>query len=216
MTKYTILQLVMGPIETNCYLVGCYETNKCAVIDPAGRAQDILDIVKKEGWTVDTIIDTHGHWDHIAGNNKLQELTQADLLIHEMDAPYLSNANLSDASYFGGDGNGGKVTRLLQDGDAIQVGQLEFQVIHTPGHTPGGISLFMKEEKELFCGDTLFLHSIGRTDFPGGSFQQIIDSIKNKLLVLGDDIKAYPGHGPETNLGEERLHNPFLRPDSMF
>jgi glyoxylase-like metal-dependent hydrolase (beta-lactamase superfamily II) len=124
----------------------------------------------------------------------------------------LSDSNLSDASFFGGDGNGGRATGFLKDGDTLKTGNLTFKVIHTPGHTKGGISLFLEEEKLLFCGDTLFLHSIGRTDFPGGSYQQIIDSIKNRLLVLGDDVTAFPGHGPETTLGEERARNPFLRP----
>lgn len=216
MANISILQLVMGPIETNCYIIGDQDTKKCAVIDPAGRAKDVLNYVEKEGWAVDTIINTHGHWDHIAGNNQLQELTKAQLMIHEEDASYLTDPNLSDARVFGGDGNGGKATRLLKDGDTIEVGNIQFKVIHTPGHTKGGISLFLEDNKILFCGDTLFQRSIGRTDFYGGNFSQIIESIKTKILPLGDDVMAYPGHGPETNLGDERIHNPFLRPDSPY
>ena len=136
-------------------------------------------------------------------------MTGAPILIHADDADYLRDSQLNIAGFFRKDGDGGEAAQLLHDGDTIQVGDLRFRVIHTPGHTPGGISLLLGNQ--LFCGDTLFQHSIGRTDFAGGDFDAIIDSIRNKLYPLGDDVTVYPGHGLLTTIGEEKKYNPFTR-----
>ncbi len=209
MGDYTILSLEVGPLGTNCYIVACAKTKKAAIIDPGGNGPDILKTLENKGWQAEAIINTHGHWDHIMANSFLKEHTGAELLIHKEDASFLKEGSRSGAFLFGGDGNGGSPDRLLKDGDEIKIGELILKVLHTPGHSPGGIALLMGDE--LFSGDTLFQHSIGRTDLYGGSYEEIIKSIKEKLLVLADETRVYPGHGPDTSIGEERKLNPYIR-----
>ena len=209
MAEYLLKHFQVGALGTNCYMVACPHTKQAMVIDPGASAKRIFEEAQKEGWKIVYIVDTHGHWDHIGANKELQALTGAPILIHADDADYLRDSQLNIAGFFRKDGDGGEAAQLLHDGDAIQVGDLCFQVIHTPGHTPGGISLLLG--KQLFCGDTLFQHSIGRTDFAGGDLDAIIDSIQNKLYPLGDDVTVYPGHGPLTTIGEEKKYNPFTR-----
>lgn len=201
--------LTVGELGTNCYIIGCSKTNTCAVIDPGGSVHKIIAKLAEKGLKVKYIINTHGHYDHILGNRELKEHTDAQILIHKLDADYLTKPSLSLASHFGDKNGGPAADVLLSEGDIIEVGDtVKLKVYHTPGHTPGGISLLV--DKHLFAGDTLFAGSVGRTDFPGGSMRDLITGIKNKLLPLGDDVRVYPGHGPFTTIGDEKINNPFL------
>ncbi len=212
--KPNIYQTVVakGLVETNCYIAACPETKEAAVIDPGAfspkEVQTILDIIKQHGLSVKYIINTHGHIDHIAGNRALLKETGAKLCIHADDADMLTSARQNGSEMFGMDIVSPPPDRLLSDGDVIMLGRLEMKVLHTPGHTPGGIGLLV--DGTLFSGDTLFAGSVGRTDLPGGSETEIIRSIKEKLMVLPDDTSVRPGHGPRTTIGAEREENPFL------
>ena len=190
-----IKRFTVGWLSTNCYVVGCEETKEAVLIDPGleseREAEEILNFIMQNGFHIKYIINTHGHADHIAGNAIMKKATGAPVLIHE-----------SDASRVHAD-------RKLRDGDVIHVGTLKLVVLHTPGHTKGGISLL--GDKVVFTGDTLFPGAIGRSDFPGGSYEELITSIKTKLLSLPDNFKVYPGHESPTTIGEEKKHNPFLR-----
>jgi len=197
--------LAVGPMAANCYVVGCDRTKEAAVIDPGGDAMAIFRVITRDGLTVRCIINTHAHVDHIAANSEIKRLTGAELLIHELDAASLKNPvrNLSLLSPLAI--RSASADRTLRDGDVVAAGDLKLEVIHTPGHTPGGISLRCGDA--LFTGDTLFSGSVGRTDFPGGSFEALLRSLR-RLLDLGD-LNVYPGHGPFTTLAAERSSNPF-------
>jgi glyoxylase-like metal-dependent hydrolase (beta-lactamase superfamily II) len=196
-------------MEENCYIIGCDETRQVAVIDPGGDAPQLLKEIAANNWQVQYIINTHGHFDHTGGNAEIKRATGAPVLIHSADAEQLTDPASSLAMMVGNAGENMPADQLLQDGDRIKIGHtVELEVLHTPGHTLGGICL--KTGNIIFVGDTLFRDSIGRTDFPGGSYRQLIQSIRERLLPLPDDTIAYPGHGPATTIGYERLHNPFL------
>lgn len=204
-------RLVIGALETNCYLIACVKTKKAAVIDPGGEEGTdlILNLLQKNNFILKYIINTHGHIDHIAGNNSLKAKTEALLLIHRLDADMLVDANKNFSSFMGKEICSPPADKFLEEGDEITLGILKLIAIHTPGHTPGGISLVL--DNIVFTGDTLFAESIGRTDLPGGSYQDLQKSIKEKLLVLSDDTIIYPGHGPDSTIGEERRKNPYIK-----
>ena len=192
--------LAVGSMLANCYLVWC---------DPGGEGRRILAEIAREQLQVKYIVNTHGHVDHITANAEVRRDTGARLAIHEEDAPLLGSPDLNLSVYVGSALQGIKPDMLLHEGDWVACGkQVRLKVLHTPGHTRGGICL--QGESEIFTGDTLFAESIGRTDFPGGSHHDLIDSIKNKILVLDDAYLVYPGHGPATTVGHERKYNPFL------
>jgi glyoxylase-like metal-dependent hydrolase (beta-lactamase superfamily II) len=204
-----IIQLEVGSLGTNCYIAYCENTKKAVIIDPGGDAAKILAAVSREGLLVEAIINTHGHADHVLANVKVQEATGAPLWIHSADADMLGSGSRNLSAFLGGATSCGKADRLLADGEVLPIGDFTLTVLHTPGHTPGGISLLF--DKTVFVGDTLFAESIGRTDFPGGSYSQLIQSIQTKLMTLDDEVKAYPGHGPATTIGWERRQNPFIQ-----
>ncbi len=200
--------LVVSPYGTNCYVVGA-GGGQVIVIDPGGDPGVILRLIESEALTVTAIVDTHGHGDHIGANADLKARFGCPVMIHEADAEFLTDPMLNLSAWLGEDTVVSPTAdRLLQDGDDIAVGPVTFRVIHTGGHTPGGICLYT--EGHLFAGDTLFAGSIGRTDFPGGSMEQLITGIRGKLLVLPDDTIVYPGHGPTTSIGTEKAGNPYL------
>ncbi|MFQ5900671.1 MAG: MBL fold metallo-hydrolase [Thermodesulfobacteriota bacterium] len=205
-----IVVKVVGPLEENCYILYDGETSDAVVIDPGDEGKDILKEIKDRGLSLKYIINTHGHFDHIGANGFLKEATGAKIAIHREDASMLKDA-VKQASFFGVNCvSSPEPDVILTNGDMVGFGDITLKVIHTPGHTKGGISLY--RGTQLFVGDTLFAGSVGRTDRPGGSHTDLIKSIKEKLLPLGDMVKVFPGHGPQTTIGEERLHNPFLTP----
>lgn len=204
-----IIKLEVGQLGANCYIVYCEKTLQGAVIDPGGNGKEIIGILKRNNIKLVCILNTHGHADHITANDEIKEATGAPVFIHSADAKMLTSAQENLSAYIGNNFVCKPADRLLNDGEIIIVGDIQFQVIHTPGHTPGGVCF--KANDTVFCGDTLFQQSIGRTDFPGGSHSQLINSIKNRLLVLADHTIVLPGHGDTTTIGDERHTNPFIQ-----
>ncbi|MBT9131665.1 MAG: Hydroxyacylglutathione hydrolase GloC [Firmicutes bacterium] len=191
-----IESLTVGFFETNCYILGKRETGDAAIIDPGDEEARILKRIEEQGLNPLCIINTHGHVDHIGATRSLAErLKNIKVYIHEADAQMLTGLE-TDALFF------------LKDGDSISAGGLRFKIIHTPGHTPGGISLLINGH--LFSGDSLFCGSIGRTDLPGGSTKQLLRGLKEKILTLPGKTIVHPGHGPASTIEDEKLSNPFL------
>ena len=194
-----------------CYIVGCSRTNECAVVDPGGDEDRILQEVKDAGMKITAIIATHGHPDHVCGNRIIKEASGAEIIMHEADEEFFAKPEV--ISYFSmlGLEASPPADRTVKDGDVIHVGEEELQVIHTPGHTPGGICLYCAPD--LITGDSLFVGGIGRTDFPGGSYDELISGIKTKLLVLPGETSVWPGHGyggSRSTISEEARSNPYL------
>ena len=200
--------LVVGPIQSNCYITGCERTREAAVIDPGGDADRILITLAKDRLRCIYIINTHGHFDHSADNKRLKEVTGAQLLIHHADAPMILHQSTNGGMWGIHVDNSPPPDRYLKEGDIITFGDISLKVLHTPGHSPGGISLVT--DKIVFVGDTLFAGSIGRTDFPGGDHEGLLRNVREKIFTLGDDVVVYPGHGPKTTVGRERKSNPFF------
>jgi len=203
-----IKELVVGPIASNCYILGCKKTKAAVVLDPGDEPDRILMELARAELTVTAIVNTHGHFDHVGGNARLKAVTGAQILIHKADAPML--AHLSDMARMWGmtAENSPPPDRLLSEGDEIVFGHHKLTVAETPGHSPGGIALLTPGA--AFVGDTLFAGSVGRTDFPGGNHETLIRSVREKLFTLPDDTKVYPGHGPATTIGREKRYNPFF------
>jgi len=207
-----IYSRIVGPLATNCYIVKCEETNESLLIDPGFSLEEtngILDFIRC-GFKVKYILNTHGHVDHISGNGIMKRLTSAEILIHKDDASLLTDPTKNLSNMLGLNVISPEADRLLRDGEVIEVGNLKFTVIHTPGHTKGSISLFCKDENLVFTGDILFAGSIGRTDLPEASFKEMMHSLRNKLLRLPDETVVYPGHGGRTTIGREKRMNPYL------
>lgn len=204
-----IKKLEVGPIMANCFILGCESTKEAVVVDPGDDADRILMELSKSDLKVKYLINTHGHFDHVGANKRMKEVTGGEIAIHPDDEIMLGELSQS-ASMFGLSAeNSPPADILLNDGDEIAFGEISLKVIHTPGHSKGGICLYTKGH--LFAGDTLFKNSIGRSDLPGGDYDTLISSIKEKLLGLDDETIVYTGHGPETSIGDEKRLNPFLR-----
>jgi glyoxylase-like metal-dependent hydrolase (beta-lactamase superfamily II) len=186
-------RLVVGQLQTNCYVMGDEKTKKGIVIDPGDESYRILDVIEELDLDVVYILLTHGHFDHTGA---------ADELRYRLKVPIGMNALDRSMVPFEPD-------MLLKEGDMLKMGRFQIRVIHVPGHSPGSLCYFVTGA--LFCGDVLFMGSVGRTDFPGGSHQRLIQGITTKLLPLGDHVRVYPGHGPATTMGRERALNPFLQ-----
>jgi len=203
-----IERLVVGMLQCNCYLVGCEETKEGIIIDPGGDAPLILERAEELGLTIKSIVNTHGHIDHIAANRPVKEGTGAQIAIHEDDAEWLVTDQGDYARMLGVSLPGPAADVLLKEGDEIAFGNESLRVIHTPGHSLGGISLV--GDGVVFCGDTLFANGVGRVVLPGGSWEILMDAIKTRLLTMPDDTTAYTGHGPPTTIGRERQFNPWF------
>jgi len=204
-----ITTLSVGPIGTNCYVVCCEETLEGMVVDPAGHAERILAAVEDRDLTIKYVVNTHAHFDHVGANRAVLEATGATLVVHPDEVPILKAGG--GAQWFGFQADPSPEPGLLvRDGDALHVGQLNFQVMHAPGHSPGHIMLHEADEKVLFDGDVLFHQGIGRSDLPGGSHATLMQSIHEKIFTLPDETVVYSGHGPATTVGQEKRLNPWL------
>lgn len=204
-----IRAFVTGPLETNAYLVADRAVGEALVIDPGGDPEQILAFLAKERLHLRHIVNTHGHFDHISGNRALKSATGATLLIHEADAPMLGEAASHARFFMLRAENSPRADVYLSDREELRVGTVPLRVLHTPGHSPGGVTLVA--QGVAFCGDLVFYGSVGRTDLPGGSEKVLLDSIRRHILTLPDDTVLYPGHGPETTVGLEKRHNPFFK-----
>jgi hydroxyacylglutathione hydrolase len=205
-------RLVLGEFENNCYIVRNNDSaTECLVIDTALDVRELPAFLDKHKLSPVAVILTHGHIDHIAGVNALRKkFPSIQVYIHKLDAEMLTDKTSNLSLMAGSSFTAGKADYLIDEGDIIDKAGIQLRVIHTPGHTPGGICLYAEKEGVIFVGDTLFAGSIGRTDFPNGDMKKLIEGIKHKLLVLPDDTVVYPGHGPETTIGREKTNNPFL------
>ena len=203
-------EIAVGPLAVNCFVLGCEKCLEGIVVDPGGNVELIEQAVRKHGLKISTIINTHGHFDHVGGNKRAVASFGARLLIHQADS-YLLGKVAEVAGMYGMAGeNSPEPDQFLSDGMEITFGGYLLKVLHTPGHTQGGCCLYIKQENIIITGDTLFADSIGRTDLPGGSHEQLLESIRSKLFTLPDDVTAYPGHGPETTIGHEKSCNPYF------
>jgi glyoxylase-like metal-dependent hydrolase (beta-lactamase superfamily II) len=196
--------LIVGPIETNCYLI--YDKETAIVVDPGDDADLILSELKSLSLEPEYIIYTHGHWDHVGGAEDLKRATNAKIIMGCNELDTLKHANLS--GMLGIDTPPAMPDTMVKDGDSIETASgLKVEVIETPGHSPGGISLLI--DNHLFCGDTIFFNSVGRTDLPGGDTQLLLNSIKSKIYTLDDNVILLPGHGPSTTVEREKQNNPW-------
>lgn len=204
-----IKQFIAGQLENNMYLVYEEDTKKAVLIDATAPVPELLDTVKNLGLDVEYILLTHGHFDHILGLTELKKALGAEAVICHDDLIISDNIN-EFTRFFGGmeESVPPVYEKFIKDGDVIIVGNMQIKVIHTPGHTEGGVCYLLNDN--LFSGDTLFMGSVGRTDLFGGNFDKLSDSVKNKLFKLDDNIKVYPGHGPKTTIGYEKKHNEIL------
>jgi len=205
-----VRRIPTGPLDVNCYIVGCSHFRECVIIDPGGHGERIVRVLEELNLKPVALIDTHGHFDHIGGNAYLMaRMDSLRLYLHADDLRYLRNAR-EHANYWSMSfEDSPEPTNLLQGGEEIEAGRLRLKIIHTPGHSPGGISIYLPGH--AFTGDALFEGSIGRTDLPGGNYDLLISSIREKLLVLPGDTIVHPGHGPETTIAQERSNNPFIQ-----
>jgi len=208
MAKLVIEHLLVGPLQSNCFIVGDEVSGEAVIIDPGGDGDMILNTVGRKPWKVTAILNTHAHFDHIAANAVVVKGTGAPLMAPRGDASFMEQAHISARMYGLEVDSSPKPDRLLDDGDSIDLGDEKIKVILTPGHTPGGATFVTSIG--IFPGDSIFAGSIGRTDLPGGDYDTLINSIKAGILSLDDDTPVYPGHGPATTVGRERAHNPFL------
>ena len=212
-------RLILGGYETNCYVLrkeslGLRQSDaaaECLVVDPGLEAEELIEFLTEQKLKPVAVVLTHGHIDHIAGVALLRErFGDAKVYIHKLDAGMLAQPQTNLSAMTGFAFSTAPADVSLDEQDLIELAGVKLLVLHTPGHTPGGISLYSQEYGVVFVGDTLFADSIGRTDFPGGSTSQLLNGVREKLFTLPDDTKVYPGHGPPTTIAREKAHNPFF------
>jgi len=204
-----IRTIPVGMTQTNCYIVGCEETQKGVIIDPGGHPRRILAALKKSGLTISYVLNTHCHFDHMGANADIVAATGAHLALHAAELPILKERG--GAALFGVPMKESPMPDMeLEPEQKLDVGELCFEVLHTPGHSPGGVTFYLEREGVAFGGDTLFSGGIGRTDLPGGDMEALMHSIRKVLFALPDNTVIYPGHGPKTTVGREKTHNPWL------
>jgi hydroxyacylglutathione hydrolase len=212
--------LEVGPIMVNCYIVGDEETKEAVVFDPGGNVDQILKVLADDNLKVKYIINTHTHWDHAGGNQELHEATGAPILTHADEAPLLREAD-EKAAALGFSAKNSEATQFIQEGDTLEVGAIRFDILDVRGHSRAGLGFVFEGEIEVdgtpqkrklvICGDALFAGSIGRTDFPGGDMELLLQNIRNKIFTLPDETLVLSGHGPVTTVGHEKAYNPFFR-----
>ena len=208
MSNLNMETLVVRPLEVNCYLVWDDADKIGVVIDPGDEDERIIEVIESHGVDPKAILLTHGHGDHIAAVEPIKEKYKVPIYLGDGDQNLLSKPSANMSAFYGQPITCPPADKILHDKDVFIIGSLEFNVIATPGHSPGGICYLVRDH--LYCGDTLFYGSIGRTDLPGGSYKQLIDSIDKNLLGLPENMVCYPGHGPFTTIGAEKHNNPFL------
>ncbi len=200
----------VGITQTNCYVVGCEETHEGAVVDPGGNPKRILKAVEESGLAIRYVLNTHCHFDHMGANAAVVAATGAPLALHPAELPILQARG--GAAWFGVPVKESPMPDVeLEDGQTLEVGTLRFQVLHTPGHSPGGVTFYLEEEGVAFDGDVLFQMGVGRTDLPGGDWDTLVRSIRDVLFALPDDTVLYSGHGPKTTVGREKRSNPWVK-----
>ncbi len=201
--------VVVGPMEVNCYILAPGRNSRAFIIDPGADEKKIRAVLEKYSLSPAAVINTHGHFDHIG----CDDVFGVPVCIHSRDAVMLTDAKRNYSVFFASPSRVKSQIKELEDNQKIKLEEIELEVRHIPGHSPGGIALVLKKPKDkvVFSGDSLFFGSIGRTDLGGGSEEQLVRFIKEKLLILPDDTVVYSGHGPATSIGEERANNPFLR-----
>jgi len=206
-------RLILGAFETNCYVVRADESaTQCLVVDTGLDGRDLVAFLEEHQLTPAAVVLTHGHADHIVGLAALRrQYPQIKVLIHRLDAPLLTDSEANLSPLAGMDFTTDAADVLLEEGDTVNEAGIRLKVLHTPGHTQGGICLYAEAEDLVFAGDTLFADSVGRADFPGGDMEQLIESIRKKLFTLPDRTAVYPGHGMRTTIGREKRANPFVR-----
>ena len=205
-----IQNFVLGMVGTNCYLVVNEEEKQCILIDPAVYSGEIAEQIRREGLDLRAILLTHGHFDHIMGIDGFRkEFPEIPVYAHREEEALLKDASMNASLEFGRQYTFSGAA-YAEDGDVLDLAGMQFQVIHTPGHTIGGCCYYLQEEKVLFSGDTLFRESIGRTDFPTGSGGQLMRSIREKLFTLPEETAVYPGHMERTTIGDEKKYNPYF------
>ncbi len=198
----------VGPLQVNAYIIGCPVTRRALLVDAGSDAEVLLQALSRHDLVLDQLVATHGHFDHIGGNRRILDATAVPFAMHEADLPFLSQAAAQAALYGLSTEESPPPTRFLNEGDRISVGELVFEILHIPGHSPGSICLV--GQGHAFVGDVLFAGSIGRTDLPGGSYETLVQGIRSKLLGLPEETVVHPGHGPDTTIGREKRFNPFV------
>lgn len=207
-----VVVIPVTPYQQNCSLVICEATKKAAIVDPGGEVERILSAVKNHNVTVDKIILTHGHLDHVGGTEALAGALNIPVIGPEKEDAFWLNELEQQSKMFGfPKATSFLPTQWLEEGDHVEVGNIKLSVLHIPGHTPGHITLFDAVSKQIIVGDILFNGAVGRSDFPRGNHQQLISGIKQKLLTLPEETVVFPGHGPTTTIGREKISNPYLR-----
>ena len=205
-------RFVVGMMQTNCYLLGDPATRQAAVIDPGGDGHQIAGRLRELDLELAMILNTHGHFDHVLDAWLLKQELGGDVFLHANDQAILEDRSVGLVAPLAATSKSprGSVDQWLHEGDRLQIGSLQLEVLETPGHTPGHVSFYLPAANVIFVGDTLFAGSIGRTDFPGGSYEELIRSVKTKIFPLDEATVVLPGHGPETTVGEEKSSNPFF------
>ena len=204
--------LPVGMLVCNCSVLGDEKTGEAVVIDPGDEVEKVLDVLARHKLKARYIVATHAHLDHVGGVEQLQRATGAAVLMHEADLPLYDNLGIQAEMLGLPPPATVDVDRFLKEGGTLRCGSMVLEVLHTPGHSPGSLSLHLAgDRRKIFSGDTLFQGSIGRTDLWGGSYQDILQSIRSRLLIFPDETPVFPGHGPATTIGNERERNPFLQ-----
>jgi glyoxylase-like metal-dependent hydrolase (beta-lactamase superfamily II) len=206
--------LKLGPLDNDTYLIACPETREVAVVDVGFEPGRAIEAVRRGGFRVRYLLNTHAHYDHVAGMREVQEALGGEYWLHPADRPLLDRLSDQGAAFGFPPAQSPRDLHELADGQSLPLGRGALEVIHTPGHSPGGVCF--RAGDDLWVGDTLFAGSIGRTDLPGGSFAELERSITGRLFPLGDVVRVHPGHGAATTIGEERLHNPFVGQDARL
>lgn len=208
--KLIVAWATVGPFQENSYVLGDPETKDAILVDPGDEPEAIEALLEKEGLTPRYILNTHAHIDHVGAVAHFQRERSLPFHLHPGDREWLESLPLQGRMFGVPTSDVPKVDGWISDGDVFEFGTKRIEVIHTPGHSPGGCCLWLPADRVLITGDTLFAGSIGRTDFPGGSLEVLVASIRDRIFPLGDDVTFYSGHGPPSTLGEERLNNPFV------